>query len=263
MDSMDAPFTITSGPGPLIATAIHDGHALRSDLHELVSLDEASRSREEDPHTGRIARVVPTHLIAKRSRFEVDLNRPRASAVYVKPEDAWGLALWHAPPAEDVIARSLEIYDAFYGELRAAIASKIEEHGCVAILDIHSYNHCRERTPADPAMNPEVNVGTGTVNGLVWRPLVDRFLAELRASGFDARENVKFQGGEMSKWIHRTFPANAVCLAVEFKKTFMDEWTGTVDEAHVARLARGIASTLPGLVEELRCTTGDRAKAAR
>ena len=65
------------------------------------------------------------------------------------------------------------------------------------------------------------------------------------------RENVKFQGGEMSRWIHRAFPANAVCLAIELKKTFMDEWTGVANDSHVARLARAIASTLPGLVEEL------------
>lgn len=247
------PFVVADGPGPIIATAIHDGHALRDELASLVCLDEASRLREEDPHTGRIARVIPSHLIATRSRFEIDLNRPRESAVYARPEDAWGLTVWHAPLADDVIARSLEVYDAFYEVLTRVIAAKIEKHGNVAILDVHSYNHCREnRTPADRAHNPEINVGTGTVDRMRWGALVDRFQADLRAAGdFDVRENVKFQGGEMSKWIHRTFPANAVCLAIELKKTFMDEWTGVADDAHIARLARGIAATLPGLVEEL------------
>jgi N-formylglutamate deformylase len=247
------PFVVADGPGPLIATAIHDGHALRDELTSLVSLDSDARLREEDPYTGRIARVVPTHLIARHSRFEVDLNRPRESAVYAKPEDAWGLHVWHAPLIDDVIARSLGLYDAFYARLSAMIASKIAKHGNVAILDVHSYNHCREnRTAADPAQNPEINIGTGTLDRMRWGRLVDRFNADLAASGpFDVRENVKFQGGEMSKWIHRTFPANAVCLAIELKKTFMDEWTGVADEGHIARIARGIASTLPGLVEEL------------
>ena len=249
---MDPRFVVAEGPGPLIATAIHDGHVLRDELACLVVLDEGSRLREEDPYTGRIARVVPTHLIATRSRFEVDLNRPRESCVYVRPEDAWGLTVCHAPLASDVIARSLEVYDAYYALLSRSIAAKIERHGRVAILDVHSYNHCREnRTAADPALNPEINVGTGTVDRARWGHLVERFTTDLRACDFDARENVKFQGGEMSKWIHRTFPANAVCLAIELKKTFMDEWTGAADEAHITRLARGIASTLPGLVEEL------------
>jgi N-formylglutamate deformylase len=247
------PFVVTSGPGPLIATAIHDGHALRDELASLVALDEVSRRREEDPHTARIARVVPTHLIATRSRFEVDLNRPRDAAVYATPEDAWGLDVWRAPLDADVIERSLGLYDAFYARLSSLIAAKIAEHGTVAILDVHSYNHCREnREAADPAHNPEINIGTGTLDRMRWGRLVDRFIADLAAAGpFDVRENVKFQGGEMSKWIHRTFPADAVCLAIELKKTFMDEWSGVLDEAHLARIARGIASTLPGIVEEL------------
>ena len=31
---------------------------------------------------------------ARRSRFEVDLNRPREEAVYRVPEDCWGLDVW-------------------------------------------------------------------------------------------------------------------------------------------------------------------------
>ena len=47
---------------------------------------------------------------------------------------------------------------------------------------MHSYNHCREnRTPADPAQNPEINVGTGTVDRARWGHVVERFLADLRA----------------------------------------------------------------------------------
>jgi hypothetical protein len=33
-------------------------------------------------------------MITHRSRFEVDLNRPRREAVYRIPEDAWGLDIW-------------------------------------------------------------------------------------------------------------------------------------------------------------------------
>ena len=37
---------------------------------------------------------------------------------------------------------------------------------------------------------------------------------------------------------------DAVCaLALEFKKTFMDEWTGEVDEAMLADLAAALAAT--------------------
>jgi N-formylglutamate deformylase len=234
----------------IVATAIHDGHELRPELQAATALDDATRLREEDPFTARIAAVVPTHLIARRSRFEVDLNRPRDHAVYRTPADAWGLDLWRTPLDEAMVARSLVEYDAFYTELERVLRA---QPGRFVVLDIHSYNHCRDHQPADPAANPEVNVGTGTVDRARWGTVVERFCDALQTAGsLDVRENVKFQGGEMSKWIHRTFPETGCCLAVEFKKTFMDEWTGQLDDAHLARLARAIASTLPVLVTALQ-----------
>jgi hypothetical protein len=109
---------------------------------------------------------------------------------------------------------------------------------------------------ADPADNPEINVGTGTVDRSRWGRLIDRFCADLRAFDvggrrLDVRENVKFQGGAMSAWVHRTFPTTGCALALEFKKSFMDEWSGRVDDEQLAALSRALAATLPGLVESL------------
>jgi N-formylglutamate amidohydrolase len=248
------------GDGPIVATAIHDGHALRAECLACIGLDEATRFREEDPYTARIAAVVPTRLIATRSRFEVDLNRPRASAVYRCAADAWGLEVWRAPPTDEAVARSLADYDAFYATLERVLRQRERRHGRFVVLDIHSYNHRRDGADgpvADPAGNPEINVGTGTVDRARWGGLVDRFCADLVAASppgrrLDVRENIKFQGGWMSQWIHRTFPETGCALAIELKKTFMDEWTGAVDEGRLAELARAVAATLPGLVESLR-----------
>jgi N-formylglutamate deformylase len=118
---------------------------------------------------------------------------------------------------------------------------------------VHSYNHCREGVGciADPAENPEVNIGTGSVDRKRWGGLIERFTRDLREHGLDVRENIKFEGGHMSRWVHHRFPTTGVALALEFKKTFMDEWTGEVDDARVDQLANALASTLPGLVEAL------------
>jgi N-formylglutamate deformylase len=241
-------FEIVIGDGPIVATAIHDGHDLRPDCAEAMVLDEATRLREEDPFTARFAAIAPTRLVAKRSRFEVDLNRPRDKAVYTCAEDAWGLDVWRATPSAELVADSLAIYDAYYAALERVLRDKIAKHGKVVVLDCHSYNHRRDRVVADPAANPEINLGTGTVPAQR-RPLVDRFRSDLAAQGFDVRENVKFKGGEMSRWVHATFPTTAVCLALELKKTFMDEWTGVPDDAAIARITRGLETTLPGLAE--------------
>ncbi len=245
--------------GPVVATAIHDGHAVRHEVAKRLALDEASRLREEDPFTGTLAAVAPTWLVPVRSRFEVDLNRPRDQAVYRGPDDAWDLDVWSEPFAEELVARSLAEYDAFYALLERVLRERERRHGCFVLLDLHSYNHRRDGAdgpPADPALHPEVNVGTGTVDRARWGALIDRFCADLaacrvRGHPLDVRENVAFMGGEMAAWVHRTFPATGCALAIEMKKTFMDEWSGRVDEAHLAELSRALEATLPGLVESL------------
>ena len=245
--------------GPVVATAIHDGHAVRHEVAKRLALEEATRLREEDPFTARLAAVAPTWLVPVRSRFEVDLNRPRDQAVYRGPDDAWDLEVWSEPFEEELIARSLAEYDAFYALLERVLRERERRHGSFVLLDLHSYNHRREGPDgpaADPALHPEINVGTGTVDRARWGALVDRFCADLaacrvRGHPLDVRENVAFMGGEMAAWVHRTFPATGCALAIEVKKTFMDEWSGRVDDAHLADLRRALKATLPGLVETL------------
>jgi hypothetical protein len=63
---------------------------------------------------------------------------------------------------------------------------------------------------------------------------------------------VKFRGGHFPQWINANFPGAVCAIAVEFKKTFMDEWTGELDHAALQRLEKALASTLPGLLASLR-----------
>ena len=251
-------FRITTGPGPLIAAAVHDGHAIHAETLPHVALDEAGRLREEDPFTGDLTDVAPTRIVGERSRFEIDLNRPPEGALYRTPADAWGLTVWAGEVPDAVAARSTDLYDRFYGAVGTLLDLKVRQYGSVVVLDLHSYNHRRDGpggAAADPEANPEVNVGTGTVDRERWGPLVDRFMTDLRgaagaAGGLDVRENVKFKGGHFSRWIHARYGAAACAIAVEFKKTFMDEWTGEPDRAHLGRLHEALASTVPGLLAE-------------
>jgi len=47
-------WTLTQGEGPLLAAAIHDGHAIRRDLIPLLALDEAQRLRDAAPAEIRV-----------------------------------------------------------------------------------------------------------------------------------------------------------------------------------------------------------------
>lgn len=256
-----APFwQLELGDGPLVACAVHHGHAVRPEVAGLLKLTASERLYEEDPYTGGWTSVAPTRFIGLRSRFEVDLNRPRESAVYLKPEDAWGLDLWKSRPPQEVIDRSLAAYDAFYGHLRLVLDDLVRRHGRVVVLDLHSYNHYRQgpgRAPEDPAKNPEVNVGTGSLERDAWKPIVDRCIAELSSFDYlgrrlDVRENVRFRGGEVPKWIHRNYPETVCALALEFKKFWMDEWTGQLDEVQYRAIEHALAAATAGILDTLK-----------
>ena len=248
-----------TGAGALVAVALHDGHAVRDEVTQLLALDEVSRLREEDPFTATWTAVAPTRVIGLRSRFEIDLNRPRPEAVYRTPEDAWGLQVWTQDLPEDVIARSLAEYDCFYTAMHEILGRIAERHRKFFVFDLHSYNHRRDgpnAAPANQAENPQVNVGTGTMDRSRWAPLVDRFITDLGAYDFpggrlDVRENVKFVGRGFPRWVHQVFPDSGCALAIEFKKFFMDEWTGQADQTQVEAIGDALRSTVPGILEEL------------
>lgn len=241
--------------GQLIATAIHDGHGLRPEVAAAMVLDEATRLREEDPFTGDLGAGLPDQAVALRSRFEVDLNRPREEAVYREPDDCWGLEVWRESPLDPGIARrSLEVYDAVYAELGERLDA-VAARGPFVVYDVHSYNHRRDGSDEPVEDNPEVNLGTGTV-APVFRPVVEAFAAsmsdqEVAGHRLDVRENVKFEGRALAWWVHERYAGVGVVLALEFKKTFMDEWTGEVDQAHLHQLQAALAATREPVLEAL------------
>ena len=254
-------WTIDKGRGPLVATAIHDGHEVRADVLRQIALDESSRFREEDPWTASWTTVAPNRVVGLRSRFEVDLNRAREKAVYLTPDDAWGLEVWGGELPSRIAEASLAEYDAFYEALRELYAELAELYGRFVVFDLHTYNHRREGPDgpeADPRGNPQVNVGTGTMTDRgFWAPVIDRFVADLSAFDFpggalDVRENIRFRGGNHGRWAHETFPNSACVLSIEVKKIFMNEWTGEVDPRLRDAVGRALGSTVPGVLEELK-----------
>ena len=245
--------------GQVLAASVHAGHDVRPELASLMVLDEAERFREEDPFTDQIAAVVPDRVLTHRSRFEVDLNRPRREAVYRSPDDCWGLKVWRDSVLPDEqFEESLATYDAFYDALGQRL-DRVAERGPFVLLDVHSYNHRREgadRPPAAPKDNPEVNVGTGSLDESLFGPLVERFIGDLRSGELgcgtlDARENVAFEGRNVAWFVHDSYPRVGCVLALEFKKTFMDEWTGELDQLALDCARAAVEAALPGLREEL------------
>ncbi|WEZ85019.1 N-formylglutamate amidohydrolase [Rhizobium sp. 32-5/1] len=248
------------GDSPIVATAIHNGHHIRNDLRLPMALSSEDRLREEDPFTEFTIRDVPNRVVVHRSRFEVDLNRARDAAVYVLPEQAWGLNVWKQTPAADLVEASLGVHDDYYAMLGAFLRGIERNFGRFVVLDIHSYNHRRngrDQSPTDRDAAPEINIGTSSMDRVRWGGVVDAFMEtlssfEFRGRRMDVRENIAFQGkGEQTRFIHETFPETGCAIAVEFKKFFMDEWTGMPDPEALQALRAMLASTIPVLEDTL------------
>lgn len=240
-----------SAPDLVIATAVHDGHEIRPALAALIVLDETTRLREEDPHTGSLVERFANHVVVHRSRFEVDLNRERDEAVYLTPEDSWDLEVWKRKLNADEVSESLRLYDRFYADLGEALDRLVSDQGGFVVYDIHSYNHRRDGRDAapDPAEdNPVVNLGTGSLPER-WKPVAEAFVESMRStlfddSGLDVRENVRFEGRQLAGWVHEHYGEVGCALAIELKKVFMDEWTGTLDIERLARLGDALFETV-------------------
>ena len=252
-------WSITRGPGAVLATAIHDGHDLRPAVAEAMQLSESDRLREEDPFTGEAVRGVATHIIVHRSRFEFDLNRGDENAVYQTPEQCWGLQVWKEPPPESIVNESLRIHSAYYDMLSGLLDDMAAQHDKFVLIDVHSYNHRRQGASGEPTKQdeaPDINIGTFSMPRQEWAFLVDPLIDAMRGFNFngrrlDVRENIAFQGkGEQTRFVHERFPGKGCAIALEFKKFFMDEWTGIPDQAEVAAM-RDFVSLSAKVAEDL------------
>lgn len=254
---------LQDGAEAIVCTAIHNGHEMRGELIAKRGISEADQLREEDPFTGLFTEICPNRVIVETSRFEVDLNRSRERAVYMQPQDAWGLPVRSSALSTSEVHTSLQGYDDFYTQIKDYIDALLQKQQRIFVYDVHSYNHHRQGPEApfdDPAMNPEIILGTNTMP-LHHMPMVEAIRDSFCATAvqghlLDARINVKFPGGHFSRWLHSTFGERIICVAIEFRKDFMDEWSNTYNAAHLEQLRQALAATFPiikGYLKETSC----------
>ncbi|MBW6513880.1 MAG: N-formylglutamate amidohydrolase [Candidatus Syntrophosphaera sp.] len=222
---------------PVLATAIHNGHQMPQVLLASCGINEADRLREEDPHTGDFAGMFPNHVVLQTSRFAVDLNRKPEQAVYLKPEDCWGLPVRSQPVPDALLSRLREDYASWYSLLKYQVERLLAIHPFLVVLDLHSYNHRRGGPEAEPdpqIQNPDIIIGRSNLKER-HHPAADALQhlldgQPLLGKALDCRLDIKFSGGHLSRWLNDNYLDRLICLAIEFKKTWMDEWSGKIDD---------------------------------
>lgn len=230
---------------PIIFTAIHSGHKLSELCLGNFKLPEKLRMMEEDPFTDDLAKLYPNHIFPTFSRFEVDLNRSRDYAIYQVPSDCWGLDCRIAPPNFSQVEAAMNLYNSFYSDLREILNKFKDQEKDFLILDLHAYNHHRlghEEPFDDPLKNPEIIIGTSNMSEK-WFPLIEKLQTHMLEFDFMGRKldigiNIKYPGGNFPRWIHKNFPKHGCAVSLEFKKFFMDEWSGELDQQVFAELKK-------------------------
>lgn len=230
--SLEILYQIKNEDSPFWVFAIHEGHQISEELKPYIALSDAQRLREEDPYTAKIGDLAVNQFIVHTSRFQLDLNRDVENSVYLHPEQAWGLNVFRSNLPSNYLLELYRQHQSIYYTIERHISTTIKKYGYFVILDIHSYNAKRESSNqiVDKEVNPQINLGT-YYNQDKWRDFIDEFVAaiqklHLNNEDIDVRENVKFKGGNLAQHIINQYGELGCVLSIEFRKDFMDEWTG-------------------------------------
>lgn len=225
-------FKVNRKDSPFWVFAIHDGHQVSPQVEPYLGIENADRLREEDPYTASMAELPINQYLVSTSRFQLDINRKKEKAVYLTPDLAWGLNVWKEQPSAVLLEQLYKEHTQAYEKIDAYIQDTIDKYGFFILLDIHSYNAKRPVPDAmvDTDKDPQINLGTH-YNQPAWRFVIDEFMhsvsgQKLLDEPIDIRENVKFKGGHLAQHILDKFGDKGCVLSVEFRKDFMDEWTG-------------------------------------
>lgn len=254
---------VHQGEGPVLCTAVHAGHQLREELMPYLHADQEALRREEDPMTDVLASVGDQFFASYRSRFEVDLNRSRERAFATDPKDTWGMRVWCEKPPEAMIERSLADHDQYYALMSQWLESMIKTHGTVLLLDIHSYNHRRDGAdypPMPQESNPHIDLGLTELDFSRFGSLVDRFARTLAQQpcqdvALDVRGNVRYpDGGHWPEWVNANYGDNVCTITLEYKKFFMDEWSGHVYLPMLEHLRAGLAVAIESVRGDLKAS---------
>jgi N-formylglutamate deformylase len=244
-------------PAFYAGTAIHAGNRIRDALRNAVAVDPADQYREEDPGTEKFIQDFPIQIIALDSRFEYDLNRPSDQAVYLTPDMSWGLTVWNRPLIEEEIDISLAKHREFHQLMDLIADFLIQQNGHAFIFDVHSYCYQREeQLPWYVDDKPVINLGTEAINQNIFGESIKKLINHLSQISVDGRpiavaENEVFKGGYLARRLCARNHDQLAVFAIEFKKIFMDEWSGEFHPAIFNNLLAKFSLAVSKLIKDL------------
>ena len=219
-------------PSHYIGVSLHAGHRVRREIFDLMVVSEEDRSREEDTFTELFINDFPIRIISLDSRFEYDLNREPERSIYSSERGIWELDIWRCKVEGQLRDDTLVKHKEFHDLVDVVVEYLLMQFDRLLVYDMHSYCYQREKKQQwyeDP--RPEINLGTKSINRNFFSPMIEQFLHGVSGMIMDGHslrvsENEAFPGGYLTRKYARTHNQEVLVLAIEYKKIFMNEWTG-------------------------------------
>ena len=245
-----------TGDSPLLVSVPHDGRLLPPEMEGLMT-EAGLALPDTDWHVARLYTFAKdlgaSMIVARYSRYVVDLNRPADDAALYPGQLATGLCprrtfdgreLYRAQMMIDTADRVERFWRPYHDRIRGTLERLRREHGRALLWDAHSI---ASRVPAlfDGEL-PVLNIGTfdGRSCDASIAAAVERIAAE---SPYEAVRDARFRGGYITR--HYGDPANGVhAMQLELaQRAYMDEATGDYDEIRALQLADTLRAMLSGL----------------
>ena len=240
-------YTCRAGDTPLLISVPHDGR----ELPESIRARMTSRARElpdTDWHVARLyefaSELGASMIVARYSRYVVDLNRPSNDSTLYDGQVATGLCPRNTfageplyvddtpVPADEMEQRVEQYWRPYHDRLDGMLEVLRAQHGHALLWDAHSIP---SRVPSlfDGEL-PVLNIGTWDDRSC--DPGVSRELLEVaNASPYSAVLNGRFVGGHITRHYGRPGEGvQSVQLEVA-QRAYMDEKTGSYDAQHATR----------------------------
>ncbi len=252
---MTGTYDFHAGKSPLLISVPHDGRLLPPELEPHMT-EVGLSMPDTDWHVARLYGFAREQgaslLVARYSRYVVDLNRPADDAALYPGQLATGLCplqtfdgqdIYAGDATIDTAARVRRFWRPYHDKLRRTLEELRRAHGRALLWDAHSI---ASRVPAlfDGEL-PVLNIGTfdGRSCGAKIAATVTRIADD---SPYEAVRDGRFKGGYITR--HYGDPANGVhAMQLELaQRAYMNEQTGGYDEAKASQMADTLRALLAG-----------------
>ena len=248
------------GDSPLLISVPHDGRLIPEEQRARMT-EEGLAIPDTDWHVAQLygfaAEIGASLLVARYSRYVVDLNRPPDDGSLYEGQVATGLCPRYtfageplyrgdAPlDAQEVAGRTERYWRPYHERLAQSLDEIRSRHGCACLWDAHSIP---SRVPRlfDGEL-PVLNLGN--YDGRSCDAAIARQLQEIAsASSYSSVLNGRFKGGYVTR--HYGNPSNGVqAMQLELaQRAYMDEATGGFDAERADRLRETLEKLLAAFV---------------